>query len=396
LICELPAGRAEVLISSAALMLSAGRHSEIALSVMRMPSAPAFRAFVPACKTCVMALRKKSATGEWREAMSAKPMTSVALVTSALVIAALNSATAQVYPSHPITMVVPYPAGGPTDAVARILAEGMRASLGQPIIIENVSGAGGSLGVRRVARAAPDGYTLSIGQLNSHVFSGAIYGTQYNLVMDFEPVAPLTTNPLMFVGKKDLPAKNMNELLAWLNANPGKASFGTIGAGSPTHVWGIYFQNETGIRFQFVPYRGAVPVMQDMLAGQLDLTSLQASDMLPHVRSEKIRAYAILAKDPWWAAPDIPTVDAAGVPGLHMPFWHGLWVPKATPKDIIAKLNAAVVEALGDPSVRQRFSNLGQEIFPREQQTPEALRALQKAEIEKWWPIIKAANVNGE
>src|SRR6516162_4320032 len=186
------------------------------------------------------------------------------------------------------------------------------------------------------------------------------------------------------------------ELLAWLNANPGKASFGTIGAGSPTHVWGIYFQNETGTRFQFVPYRGAVPVMQDMLAGQLDLTSLQASDMLPHVRSEKIRAYAIMAKDPWWAAPDIPTVDAAGVPGLHMPFWHGLWVPKATPNDIIAKLNAAVVAALGDPAVRQRFSNLGQEIFPCEQQTPEALRALQKAEIDKWWPIVKAANVKGE
>ena len=305
-------------------------------------------------------------------------------------------AGAQTYPSHPITMVVPYPAGGPTDAVARILAEGMRASLGQPIIIENVSGASGSLGVRRVARAAPDGYTLSIGQLNSHVFGGAIYGAQYNVVMDFEPIAPLTTNPLMFVGKKDLPAKNMKELLAWLNANPSKASFGTIGAGSPTHVWGIYFQNETGTRFQFVPYRGAVPVMQDMLAGQLDLTSLQASDMLPHVRSEKIRAYAILAKDPWWAAPDIPTVAAAGVPGLHMPFWHGLWVPKATPKAVIAKLNAAVVEALGDPAVHQRYLNLGQEIFPREQQTPDALRALQKTEIEKWWPIIKAANIGAE
>ena len=319
------------------------------------------------------------------------------LAAGAAVLPAVSGfARAQTYPTHPITMVVPYPAGGPTDAVARILAEGMRASLGQPIIIENVSGAGGSLGVRRVARAAPDGYTLSIGQLNSHVFSGAIYGAQYDVVMDFEPIAPLTTNPLMFVGKRDLPAKNMKELLAWLNANPGKASFGTIGAGSPTHVWGIYFQNETGTRFQFVPYRGAVPVMQDMLAGQLDLTSLQASDMLPHVRSEKIRAYAIMAKDPWWAAPDIPTVDAAGVPGLHMPFWHGLWVPKATPNDIIAKLNAAVVAALGDPAVRQRFSNLGQEIFPREQQTPQALRALQKAEIDKWWPIIKAANLKGE
>jgi tripartite-type tricarboxylate transporter receptor subunit TctC len=305
-------------------------------------------------------------------------------------------AKAQTYPTRPITIIVPFPAGGPADAVARIIGEHMRTTLGQPVIIENVSGAGGSIGVGRAARAAPDGYTLSIGQLNSHVFSGAVYSVRYDLLKDFAPVALLTTNPLMIVGKKDLPAKNMRELIAWLKANPDKGSFGTPGVGSPSHVWGIYFQNSTGTRFQFVPYRGAAPVIQDMLSGQIDLTCLQASDLLPQVRSGNVRAYAILTKTPWVRAPDIPTVDEAGVAGLYMPFWHGLWAPAKTPSEIIAKLNTAAVEALGDPLVRQRFADIGQEIFPREQQTPEALAVLQKAEIEKWWPIIKAANIKGD
>jgi tripartite-type tricarboxylate transporter receptor subunit TctC len=305
-------------------------------------------------------------------------------------------AKAQTYPTRPITIIVPFPAGGPADAIARIIGEHMRATLGQPVIIENVTGAGGSIGVGRAARAAPDGYTLSIGQLNSHVFSGAVYSVRYDLLKDFDPVALLTTNPLMIVGKKDLPAKNMRELIAWLKANPDKASFGTPGVGSPSHVWGIYFQNSTGTRFQFVPYRGAAPVIQDMLSGQIDLTCLQASDLLPQVRSGNVRAYAILTKTPWVRAPDIPTVDEAGVAGLYMPFWHGLWAPAKTPSEIIAKLNTAAVEALGDPLVRQRFADIGQEIFPREQQTPEALAVLQKAEIEKWWPIIKAANIKGD
>jgi tripartite-type tricarboxylate transporter receptor subunit TctC len=305
-------------------------------------------------------------------------------------------AKAQTYPTRPITIIVPFPAGGPADAVARIIGEHMRTTLGQPVIIENVSGAGGSIGVGRAARAAPDGYTLSIGQLNSHVFSGAVYSVRYDLLKDFAPVALLTTNPLMIVGKKDLPAKNMRELIAWLKANPDKGSFGTPGVGSPSHVWGIYFQNSTGTRFQFVPYRGAAPVIQDILSGQIDLTCLQASDLLPQVRSGNVRAYAILTKTPWVRAPDIPTVDEAGVAGLYMPFWHSLWAPANTPSEIIAKLNTAVVEALGDPLVRQRFADIGQEIFPREQQTPEALAVLQKAEIEKWWPIIKAANIKGD
>ena len=247
----------------------------------------------------------------------------------------------------------------PSDAVARILAEGLRVPLGQPVVIENVSGAGGSLGVRRVARAAADGYTLSIGQLNSHVFSGALYGGQYDLLRDFEPVALLTTNPLMFTARKGLPANDMKELIAWLKENPDKASFGTIGNGSPTHVWGIHFQTKTGTRFQFVPYRGAAPAMHDMLAGHLDLVVLQASDLLPQVRAGNIKAYAVLADIPWAAAPDIPTVDAAGVPGLYMPFWHGLWVPRGTPKEAVAKLNAAVIDALADPTARQRYAQLG-------------------------------------
>jgi tripartite-type tricarboxylate transporter receptor subunit TctC len=319
------------------------------------------------------------------------------LVAGAAVLPAVSHiAMAQAYPSRPLTMVVPYPAGGPTDAVARILAEGLRAPLGQPVVIENISGAGGSLGLRRVARAAADGYTLSIGQLNSHVFGGVIYGAQYDVLTDFEPVALLTTNPLMFAARSDLPAKDMKELIAWLKANPDKATYGTIGNGSPTHVWGIHFQNKTGTRFQFVPYRGAAPAVHDMLAGHLDLTVLQAADLLPQVRAGNITAYAVLAETPWAAAPDIATVDAAGVPGLYMPFWHGLWVPRGTPEQIVAKLNAAVIGALADPATRQRFAQLGQEIFPPEQQTPEALRAFQKAEIEKWWPIMKAAGIKPE
>jgi tripartite-type tricarboxylate transporter receptor subunit TctC len=263
------------------------------------------------------------------------------------------------------------------------------------VIVENVSGAGGTIGVARAARAAPDGYTLSMGQLNSHVFSGAAYSVRYDLLKDFEPVVLLTTNPLMFAGRKDLPAKNIKELVAWLKANPDKASFATPGVGSPSHIWGIHFQNSTGSRFQFVAYRGASPALQDVLSAQVDLTCLQASDLLPHVRDGNIRAYAILAGAPWMRAPEIPTIDEAGVPGLHMPFWHGLWAPANTPREIVGKLNQAAVEAVADPYVRQHLADIGQEIFPPEQQTPEALAALQKAEIEKWWPIIKAANIKG-
>jgi len=318
------------------------------------------------------------------------------LATGAALLPAIPGvASAEAFPSRPVTIIVPFPAGGPADVISRIVGERMRTSLGQPVIVENVSGAGGTIGVARAARAAPDGYTLSMGQLNSHVFSGAAYTVRYDLLKDFEPVALLTTNPLMVAGRKDLPAKNIRELVAWLKANPDRASFATPGVGSPSHVWGIHFQNSTGTRFQFIAYRGANPALQDVLSAQVDLTCLQASDLLPHVRSGNIRAYAILADAPWVRAPEIPTIDEAGVPGLHMPFWHGLWAPANTPREIVGKLNQAAVEAVADPSVRQRLADIGQEIFPPERQTPEALAALQKAEIEKWWPIIKAANIKG-
>jgi len=296
---------------------------------------------------------------------------------------------AQSYPSHPITMIVPLAAGGPIDTIARIVAEGMQASLGQSIIIENVTGASGSLGVGRVARAAPDGYTLSLGYLGTHVFNGATYKLSYDVLNDFEPVALLVTNPLLIITKKAVPAKNLQELIAWLKANPGKASQGTTGVGGSSHVAGTYFQRETGTSFQRVPYRGAAPMMQDLLGEQIDLMFAFAADSLPQVRIGAVKAYAVTAPGRLPAAPDIPTVDEAGLPGFYISVWEGIWVPKGTPKDVIGKLNAAIVAALADPHAHQRLVDLGQEIFPREQQTPEALGTFQRAETEKWWPVLK-------
>jgi len=302
----------------------------------------------------------------------------------------------QAYPTRPITMVVPFPAGGPTDTVGRIVAERMRVSLGQPIIIENVTGAGGTIGVGRVARAVPDGYTVSVGFLGTHVLNGAIYPLQYDVLNDFEPVALLASNPQLIVAKNATPAKSLNELIAWLKGNPGKASQGTAGVGSPAHVSGAYFQKETGTHFQFVPYRGAAPAMQDLIAGQIDLMFDQALNSLPHVRAGKIKAYAVTADARLASAPEIPTVDEAGLPRFYISIWSGMWAPKGTPKNVVAKLNAAVVDALAHPTVRHQLADLGQEVPPRDQQTSEALRAFQKAEIEKWWPIIKAANIRAE
>ena len=311
-------------------------------------------------------------------------------------LAGITAAHAQTYPSRPVTMVVPYSAGGPTDTIARIIAERMRGPLGQTIIVENTTGAAGTLGVGRVARAAPDGYTISIGHWGTHVVNGAIYPLQYDVFNDFEPVAMIATNPQLIVARKGLPAKDLQELVAWLKANSAKATQGTAGHGSASHVSGVYLQSITGARFQFVPYRGAGPAMQDLVAGQIDIMVDQAANSLPQVRSGTIKAYAVTDKTRLAAAPDIPTVDDAGVPGLHISIWHALWMPKNTPKDIIAKLNAAVVESLADAGARQRLADLGQEIPPRDMQTPQALATHHKAEIDKWWPIIKAANIKGE
>ena len=308
----------------------------------------------------------------------------------------IAAAPAQVYPSRPITMVVPFAAGGPVDTVARILSEPMRATLGQSIIVENVTGAAGSIGVRRVARAAPDGYTLSIGHWSTHVVNGAIYPLQYDLLRDLEPIVLLPSNPMIVVSKGAVPAKNLNEFVGWIKANEGKVSAGTAGAGSATHVAGVYFQNVTGTRFQFVPYRGTGPALQDLVAGQIDFIVDQASNSLQHVRDGKIRAYAVTASARLPSAPDIPTVAEAGLPSLDISVWYGLWAPKGTPKEIIAKLNAAAVQALSEPTVRQRFAELGLDMPPRDRLTPEALAAYQKAEIEKWWPVIKGANIKTE
>jgi tripartite-type tricarboxylate transporter receptor subunit TctC len=317
----------------------------------------------------------------------------IAFVTA---LAALASAQAQTFPSRPITIIVPFPAGGPTDTVARVLGDRMRLTLGQSVIVENISGAVGSLGTARVARGAPDGHLLVIGHAQTHVLNAATQNLQYDVVKDFEPLALIADTPQWLIGKKALAANNVKELIAWLKDNPGKATAGTVGAGSSPEIAAQYFQNETGTRLVLVPYRGGAPMIQDLLAGQIDMTFGQAANYLGPVRNGLLKPYAVLAKRRWWAAPDVPTMDEAGVPGFYASFWHGLWAPKDTPKDIIRILNAAIVEALADPAIRKRFSDIGQEIWPREMQTPEALAAQQKAEIEKWWPVIKNAGIKAQ
>ncbi len=315
---------------------------------------------------------------------------------TALAIAALAGiagAQAQTYPSRPITIVVPFPPGGSTGAMARILLEPMQAALGQTIIIENVGGGGGSIGVGRVARAAPDGYTVSFSHMQTHVLNGAVLNLSYDVVTDFEPVALISDTPQTIVARTSFPANNLRETIDWLKANPGKGTVGVVGVGGPGDITVWQFQKLTGTSLQLVPYRGGAPLLQDLVSGQIDFNFGQASTYLGAVRSGQLKAMAVQAKQRWSIAPEIPTVDEAGVPGLYGSYWHGMWVPKDTPKDIVAKLNAAVVAALADPAVKKRFNDFGQELWPRDKQTPEALAAHQKAEIERWWPIIKASGI---
>jgi tripartite-type tricarboxylate transporter receptor subunit TctC len=304
-----------------------------------------------------------------------------------------GSALADNFPSHPITIVVPFSAGGPSDAMARILAERMKTTLGEALLIENVTGAGGSIGVGRAVRSPPDGYTISFGHLGTHVANGAIYKLGYDLVADLEPVVLLPSNPMLIVSKNAVPAKSLQELLAWLKARPTPATAGTAGAGSGSHIAGLYFENVSGVKLQYVPYRGTAPAMNDLVAGQIDLIVDQTSNSIGQVRAGNIRAYAVTSDKRLESAPDVPTTDEAGLPGFHMTLWSGLWVPKGTPKEIVTKLNAAAVDALADPAVRKQLENLGLQMPPKDQLAPEALGAWQKAEIQKWWPMLKAANV---
>ncbi len=319
-----------------------------------------------------------------------------AAILAAAVAAGIGHAAAQAFPSRPITMIVPLATGGSTDVIGRIVAEGMRATLGQPVIVENVTGAGGTLGVGRVARAAPDGYTISLGQWGTNMANGAIYPLQYDIIGDFEPVALIANQPFLVNLRKDLPVKDLRELIAWLKANPDKATEGNSGLGTPSHVAGILLQNTLGSRWQMVPYRSAGLSMQDLIAGQIDILLDTPAVSLPQVNAGTIKAYAVTAKSRLAVAPDIPTVDEAGLPGFYFSFWHAIWVPKNTPKPIIAKLNAAVVNALADPAVRKRLTDIAQDIYPPEQLTPEALGAFHRAEADKWWPIIKAAGIKAE
>ena len=311
----------------------------------------------------------------------------------AVLISAHSAALGQNYPARPITLIVPFAAGGSTDTIARVVTDQMRGSLGQPIIIENVGGAEGGIAVGKAVRAVPDGHTISIGNVATHVLNGAAYSLPYNLIGDLEPISLLTDAPAFIVANKSVSARDLGELIAWLKVNPGKMSAGTFATWG--RLFGAYFQQSTGTGIQFVPYRGAAPAMQDLIAGHIDLMFDQAANTLPQLRVGKIKAYAVAAEKRLGLAPDVPTMDEAGVSGFYLSVWHGLWAPRNTPKEILARLNSAAVDALNNPSVRQKLLELGQEVPPREQQTTEFLARRQKAEADKWWPIIKAANIKG-
>ena len=305
-------------------------------------------------------------------------------------------ASAQGYPTKAVTMVVPFAAGGPTDTLARIFAAALQQRLGQTVVVENTTGAAGTIGTGRIVRAAPDGYTLGIGHWSTHVVNGAIYPLTYDLLNDFAPVSLIASNPQLLVARKTIPAKDLTELVAWVKANQDKISAGTAGAGAASHVSGVYFQTVTNTKFNFIPYRGTGPALQDLVAGNIDLMFDQAASALPQVRNGNVRAFAVTAKNRLTSEPNIPTVDEAGMPNFYIAVWHALWFPKGTPKDIVMKMNATLRDVLADPAVRRRLVELGQDIPSVDQQTPEALYAYHKAEIEKWHPIIKAANIKPE
>jgi tripartite-type tricarboxylate transporter receptor subunit TctC len=319
----------------------------------------------------------------------------IALAVVLLAAAALGAA-AQTFPSRPVTIIVPYPAGGPTDTIARILAERMKASLGQTVIVENVAGAGGSIGVGRVARAAPDGTTLSIGHVQNFVFNAAVMNLPYDVVRDFAPISLIADTPIWIVARKSLPADDLNGFIAWLKAQDGKATMGSVGIGGPPDVAARIFAKETGTSFQIVPYTGGAPQLQDLLGEHIDFVFRQAAAQLSAVRDGQLKVFGVLSPKRWWAAPEVPTLDELGLHDIDASYWHGLWAPKGTPPDVMDKLVAAVRDSLADPTVQERFKELGQEIWPPNYQTPEALAKKQRDEIARWTPIIKEAGIKVE
>jgi tripartite-type tricarboxylate transporter receptor subunit TctC len=310
--------------------------------------------------------------------------------------ATCRSAPAQTWPSRPITLVMPTAAGGAMDAFTRIVADRMRVHLGQAVVVENISGANGSIGVGRVARAAPDGYTLIVGNWNSQVANGALYTLQYDVLKDFEPISMIASFPQLIIARPSMPADDLRGLIAWLKVSPQTASLGIPGVGSVAHISGVFFENVTGARFAYVPYRGTAAPLEDLAAGRIDMMFNAPAQSLPQARAGRIKAYAVMAPTRLPAAPEIPTVDEAGLPGFYFSLWFGLWAPKGTPRDVIARLNAAVADALAEPAVRQKIDEQGMEFPSPAQQTPAGLGAFYRAEIDKWWPIIKAAGIKGE
>jgi tripartite-type tricarboxylate transporter receptor subunit TctC len=304
-----------------------------------------------------------------------------------------TSAHAQTYPTRPITMVVPLSVGGSTDIIARIVAQGMGQALHQTIVVENTTGAGGTIGEGRIARATPDGYTIGIGQWGTNVANGAIYPLNYDLMKDFVPIGLIATQPFFIVARKSMPASNLKELIAWLKANADKATMGNSGVGSPSHVAGFLFQKAIGVKFTMVPYRGAGESTQALLSEQIDTLLNTPAVSVEQMKAGSIKVYAVTAKNRIALAPDVPTTDEAGLPGFTFSFWHALWAPKGTPPEIIARLNGALRAALADPATRKKLIDLAQEIFPPDQQTPQALGMFQQAEIDKWWPVIKEVGI---
>ena len=336
---------------------------------------------------------------DWIAALAANLMkrngtAGVAVILLALIAAA--PASAEIFPSRPVTMMVGFPPGGPTDTLARIIADAMQGPLGQPVVVETLSGASGTIATGRVVHARPDGYTIGIGQWSSHVASPAIYPLDYDVLRDLQPISLLSASPLWIIGKEALPPKTITELIAWMKARPEPTTFGTVGTGSAAHLCGLYFAQKTGLRLQYVPYRGAGPTMQDLIGGQIDLSCLEASSGLAYVEAGKFKAYAVMSDQRWSKAPDTPTLNESGIPGTAVNFWHALWTTAGTPKQAVDRLDAAVKDALANQAVQQRLETLGQVIFPREQQGPAALAAYQKAEIDKWWPIIKDAGIKAQ